>query len=120
MARVASLYLPQFAIERLRRAARPAGPPERPWSFAPALSPAIDSAEPPGACSVPRGGGWRPGARWAQGNALGREAEAEHIAQLPAHQRPPMRELGRLSEAAPHPFAALAALRKRAASDDDA
>lgn len=46
----------------------------------------------PGACSVPRGGGWRPGARWAQGDAL------------PLHQRPTMRELGRRSEAAEHPF----------------
>ncbi|WP_306670054.1 DUF6504 family protein [Sphingomonas sp. R-74633] len=107
MARVASLYLPQLAIERLRRAARPAAPPERPWSFAPVLPPAVDRAEPPGACSVPRGGGWRPGARWAQGSALGREGEAEHIAGLPAHQRPPMRELGRRSEAAEQPFRAM-------------
>ena len=105
MARVASLYLPQLAIERLRRAARPAAPPERPWSFAPVLPPAIDAD--PGACSVPRGGGWRPGARWAQGSALGREAEEEHIAGPTAHQRPPMRELGRRSEAAEHPFRAM-------------
>ncbi|MDB5583410.1 MAG: protein ImuB [Bradyrhizobium sp.] len=40
---------------------------------------------------MPRGGGWRPGARWARG-ALGREAVAEQAAQLPAHQRSPMRE----------------------------
>ncbi len=105
MARVASLYLPQLAIERLRRAERPAAPPERPWSFAPVLPPAIDDN--PGACSVPRGGGWRPGARWAQDGAVGREAEAAHIARLPAHQRPPMRELGRRSEAADHPFSAM-------------
>lgn len=49
----------------------------------------------PGSCSVPRGGGWRPGARWA------REPD---FADLPAHQRPTMREMGRRSEAAPSPF----------------
>ncbi len=48
----------------------------------------------PGACSVPRGGGWRPGARWARG-----ASDA-----LPAHQRPTMSEMGRRSEAAPSPF----------------
>jgi protein ImuB len=45
-------------------------------------------------CSCPRGGGWRPGARWAK-----EKVQAE-IDALPAHQRPPMRELGRRSEAA--------------------
>ena len=48
--------------------------------------------------------GWRPGARWARGCADAVEAE---IARLPAHQRPPMRELGRRSEPADHPFRAL-------------
>ncbi|WP_404333849.1 Y-family DNA polymerase [Sphingomonas sp. MMS12-HWE2-04] len=107
MARVASLYLPQLAIERLRQAERSAAPPERPWSSAPILPPAVD--DDPGACSVPRGGGWRPGARWAQGGALGRDkdAEAAQIGRLPAHQRPPMRELGRRSEVAEHPFRAM-------------
>lgn len=57
----------------------------------------------PGACSVPRGGGWRPGARWAQQGAA-RAAVEEQVATLPLHQRPPMRELGRRSEAADHPF----------------
>lgn len=57
----------------------------------------------PGACSVPRGGGWRPGARWAQQGAA-RAAVKEQVAALPLHQRPPMRELGRRSEAADHPF----------------
>lgn len=57
----------------------------------------------PGACSVPRGGGWRPGARWAQQGAA-RAAVEEQVAALPLHQRPPMRELGRRSEAADHPF----------------
>lgn len=57
----------------------------------------------PGACSVPRGGGWRPGARWAQQGAA-RATVEEQVAALPLHQRPPMRELGRRSEAADHPF----------------
>lgn len=57
----------------------------------------------PGACSVPRGGGWRPGARWAQQGAA-RAAVEEQVAALPLHQRPQMRELGRRSEAADHPF----------------
>ncbi len=47
-------------------------------------------------CSCPRGGDWRPGARWAK-------VEAE-IARLPAHQRPKQRELGRFSETAEIPF----------------
>ncbi len=49
----------------------------------------------PGACSVPRGGGWRPGARWARDGT---------VEDLPAHQRPTMREMGRRSETAPSPF----------------
>jgi protein ImuB len=107
MARVASLYLPQLAIERLRRLERPAAPPERPESSVRCVPPCIDGAEPPGACSVPRGGGWRPGARWAQGAATDRQAVPEHIAGIPAHQRPPMREMGRRSEPAVHPFKAM-------------
>jgi protein ImuB len=47
---------------------------------------------------VQRGGGWRPGARWARG-----ERDAA-IAALPPHQRPPLRELGRRSEAAAPAF----------------
>lgn len=60
-------------------------------------------AERAAACSVPRGGGWRPGARWARNDRSKADVAAE-IAALPPHQRPPMRELGRRSEAAPHPF----------------
>ncbi|MFN3774792.1 DNA polymerase Y family protein [Sphingomonas parapaucimobilis] len=97
MTRVASLYLPHLAIERLRRLERPRALPEP----RPALMLPID--DDPGACSVPRGGGWRPGARWAQqGDA--RATVEEQVAALPLHQRPPMRELGRRSEAADHPF----------------
>ncbi len=49
-------------------------------------------------CSCPRGGGWRPGARWAR-----EETQAE-IDALPVHQRPQIRELGRRTEAAEVPF----------------
>ena len=47
-------------------------------------------------CSCPRGGGWRPGAGWAN-----RQARQAEIDAMPAHQRPPMRMLGRRSEPAP-------------------
>ena len=47
---------------------------------------------------MPREGGWRPGARWARSDV------AAAIDALPRHQRPPQRELGRTSEAAPAPF----------------
>jgi len=78
MTRVASLYLPQLAIERLRRAeptSRSGTPPE-PARLAPRFPEPID--DDPGACSVPRSGGWRPGARWAQ------EASARARSPLPA------------------------------------
>ncbi|MBV1687822.1 DNA polymerase Y family protein [Novosphingobium sp. G106] len=112
MTRVASLYLPQLAIERLFRPERPASPPEpqlpRPGSAQPAvILPAID--DDPGACSVPRGGGWRPGARWARGDASRSSATQARIDALPAHQRPTMREMGRRSEGADHPFKAMRA-----------
>jgi protein ImuB len=51
-------------------------------------------------CSCPRGGGWRPGARWAER----RGTVAAEIAALPPHQRPQMRELGRRTEAAAMAF----------------
>ena len=93
MTRVASLYLPQLAIERLRGTERPAGPLELEIAAKAPLA-AID--DDPGACSVPRGGGWRPGARWARDGVLGgRNARQHQIDALPAHQRPTMREIGR-------------------------
>lgn len=102
MRRVVSLYLPNLAIERLRRLERPASrPPERP-----ALQLPVD--DDPGACSVPRGGGWRPGARWARTSAQSRDEVEAQIASLPVHAQPPMRELGRRSEAASHPYKAAA------------
>lgn len=45
--------------------------------------------------------GWRPGAKWAKAEL------AAEIKKLPLHQRPSMREIGRRSEAAPHPFRAM-------------
>lgn len=60
----------------------------------------------PGACSVPRGGGWRPGARWAREGMPSRGDVEAQIATLPTHAQPPMRELGRRSEAASHPYKA--------------
>lgn len=104
MIRVASLYLPQLAIERLRRSERPARPLEPRAPAAPLPSPVDDN---PGACSVPRGGGWRPGARWAHDGGLTKAQIIGQMAQLPAHQRPPMRMLGRRSEPVEHPFKAM-------------
>jgi protein ImuB len=102
MRRVVSLFLPDLAIERLRRQERPASrPPDRPVLQLP-----ID--DDPGACSVPRGGGWRPGARWARDGAQSRGDIEAQIAALPVHAQPPMRELGRRSEAASHPYKAAA------------
>ncbi|MET3438070.1 DNA polymerase Y family protein [Sphingomonas sp. 1185] len=97
MTRVASLYLPHLAIERLRRLERPHALPERQHL------PELPIDDDPGACSVPRGGGWRPGARWAQAEGA-RAAIAGKVAALPRHQQPTMRELGRRSETAEHPF----------------
>jgi len=87
MRRVASVFLPQLPIERLGRSAAHT-PPE------PARSARLPVDDDPGECSVPRGGHWRPGARWAQ------DGQA-------AHRQPPHRELGRRSEAAQHPFRTL-------------
>ena len=50
-------------------------------------------------CSCPRGGGWRPGARWAR-----REEIQAEIDTLPLHQRPSIREMGRRTEPSEVPF----------------
>lgn len=103
MPRVASLYLPDLPTDRLRRiGARPgrrhdAVLPDLALRFNPAAPPEIGTRIED--CSCPRGGGWRPGARWAR-----REEVEAQIDALPAHQRPPVRELGRRSEAAEVPF----------------
>ncbi|WP_257557246.1 hypothetical protein [Sphingobium sp. CFD-2] len=108
MTRGASLYLPQLPIERLRKAERPARLPEpAPVPIAPRFASPIDDN--PGACSVPKAGGWRPGARWARDGALGRRPTQADIDAMPAQQRPTMREMGRRSEAAEHPFKAMPA-----------
>ena len=101
MTRVASLYLPQLPIERLRQVERSAGLPEpAAIPITSRFSPPIDDN--PGACSVPRGGGWRPGARWARDGAMAVRPVQADIDALPAHQRLTMREMGRRSEAADH------------------
>jgi protein ImuB len=107
MTRVASLFLPQLAIERLRRAApiSHSGKRPEPARLAPRLPEPVDDN--PGACSVPKGGGWRPGARWAQETAAHARPDQDAIDALPAHQRPPMRELGRRSEHAAPVFRTL-------------
>ncbi|MBB5986587.1 DNA polymerase Y family protein [Sphingobium lignivorans] len=106
MTRVASLFLPQLPIERLRRMERPSAllPEPFPQSAQTPLPPIDDE---PGACSVPRGGGWRPGARWARDGALSRRPSQAEPDAMPAHQRPTMREMGRRSEAADNPFKAM-------------
>jgi protein ImuB len=102
MPRVASLYLPDLSIDRLRRIG---AQPGRPHDAVPSGQGArFDPATPEiGSriedCSCPRGGGWRPGARWARRDEVEAQIEA-----LPTHQKPPVRELGRRSEAAEVPF----------------
>ena len=115
MQRVASLFLPHLAIERLRRDER-ARRNER-QATQPETVDAVESAarlalahsadHEPGACSVPRGGGWRPGARWAREPILARRPSTAQIESLPAHPRPTMREMGRRSEPAQHPCKAM-------------
>ena len=73
-------------------------------------------------CDAPKNTGWRPGARWARSDASApeekplsdkpwsqstREDVARRIEAMPEHQRPPMREMGRRSEAADNPFKAM-------------
>lgn len=107
MTRVASLYLPQLPIERLRRSSPTAKPPEfGALAAQPPFAGQVDDN--PGACSVPRGGGWRPGARWAHDTgAAAKPSQVEIDAALPAHQRRTAREMGRRSEPAEHPFKAM-------------
>ena len=113
MKRVASLYLPSWSIDRLRRIERRRAPSAEADGRAAfdALG-AEAAAERALHCSVPKEGGWRPGARWARtdptqggsGLADTRGAVEAAIEALPAHRRPPQRELGRTSEAAENPF----------------
>lgn len=113
MKRVASLYLPNWPIDRLRRIERRHAPPAETGARA-ALNAlgAEAAAERAQHCSVPREGGWRPGARWARSDPAGdtsglaetREEVSAAIKALPVHRRPPQRELGRVSQAADNPF----------------
>lgn len=104
MRRVASLYLPFLATDRIRKTAaagsgaRPSPIVAAPLDLTPELGSRIED------CSCPRGGHWRPGARWAENSKERRLRVETEIAQLPLHQRPAMRELGRRSEAADMPF----------------
>ena len=110
MKRVASLYLPSWSIDRLRRIERRRAPSAEADGRA-ALNAlgAEAAAERAQHCSVPKEGGWRPGARWARndpdGGVANTRSEVEAaIEALPVHRRPPQRELGRTSEAADNPF----------------
>jgi protein ImuB len=136
MKRVASLYLPNWSIDRVRRAERQhTPPPERGIAAGAelaALKRASDAEQGGKQCDAPRNSGWRPGARWARSEASATDARPfdrpltgkderaggasacwagetradveRRIARMEAHQRPPMREMGRRSEAAEHAF----------------
>ena len=97
-----------------------------------ALKRASDAEQGGKQCDAPRNSGWRPGARWARSEASAADARPfdrplagkderaggasacwagetradveRRIARMEAHQRPPMREMGRRSEAAEHAF----------------
>src|SRR3546814_10746976 len=97
---VASVYLPYLPIERLRRSELSAKPPE-PATISTVRRFALPVDDDPGACSSPRGGGWRPGARWAREDAVGLDNAAADE-DLPAHRRPTIRQMGRRSEPADH------------------
>jgi len=92
MSRVASLYLPHLPIDRLRRIeARKSGRPDSasvvpagPHAPGPPL-PGTEAKDGRIDCSVPRGGGWRPGARWA------REERQAQTGPSPHHRQPPSR-----------------------------
>src|SRR5688500_14737082 len=105
MPRVASLYLPFLSIDRLLRSARREGRPDRisspgvpgegdrskngggaaPSKIAPPplRGPPPHTGEDRMDCSVPRGGGWRPGARWAREEQPGRRPVEPEIRQSP-------------------------------------
>ena len=105
MQRVAALYLPQWPIERLPQVEPTRAPPEPQRAIDMQAITDEVTAERANECSVPNTPGWRPGARWARSDARAEQAAA--IDRLPAHHRPPMRELGRRSEPADHPFRSL-------------
>jgi protein ImuB len=87
MPRVASLYLPFLATDRLR-------PRRRSEGWRDIVLPAVTGEEDDIAINRPkeqkRVGGWRPGARWARDDGT----------VLLSHQQPSLRELGRNTETA--------------------
>lgn len=140
MKRVASLYLPEWSLDRLRRAGRI--PKATTQTTSKRSEPRADgksgdagetlgriaAAERARTCSVPNTPDGRPGAHWAREEARAADLSRAHrgsndgwwpgakwakgelaaeIERLPLHQRPSMRELGRRSEPAGHPFKAM-------------
>lgn len=76
MARLASLFLPQLAIERIVRAEKRDGRPEAAAHQAPAQD--LSPPDPPRSGKGVKPGHWRPGARWAREGAV--QTRALHIA----------------------------------------
>ncbi len=100
MKRVAALWLANWSIDRIVRAEPALALRPKPTIAEQISTDALATAWPKNMlqCDAPRNSGWRPGARWA------REEIARQVAALPHHQQPPMRSLGRSSEAAAVPF----------------
>lgn len=100
MKRVAALWLPNWSIDRILRAEPTLAPQPETSRIEPDTQSLRDAAQSEKVlqCDAPKNTGWRPGARWA------REETAKQVAALPHHQRPPMRLLGRSSEASAPPF----------------
>ena len=110
MKRVAALWLPNWSIDRIVRTEPMLAPsPEADGTADLTALAAEAAAERARQCDAPRNSGWRPGARWARKDGptpkgqTRRDIEMQ-VAALPMHQRPPMRMLGRASEAAAPPF----------------
>lgn len=114
-------------MRRAERRDAPFRPPEAQPADLLALKAKADAEQGGKACDSPRNTGWRPGARWARDDvevvarplagvdeATGgadacwagetRADVARRIEAIAPHQRPPMREMGRRSEAAEMPF----------------
>src|SRR5687767_6433562 len=79
MPRVASLYLPNLSTDRVRASEREGRRSEARGSAASLTLPMQDVKEGREPCSCPRGGHWRPGARWAQKSSPARSGgEGDH------------------------------------------
>ena len=93
---------------RLAQAERTAAPPE----LADPASGALDApteavAGQAAAGPSPRGGGWRPGARWAQGSDVAGGVGAESVGAGGVGAAPSRKRDGRRTEAVGHPFRAM-------------